>query len=189
MENPSNPRTEVSATAGGLDLSIGPKRKAGRWSLLWAPIWVVFWVYGMYGSIKQVTGAGDATSLILPSLTLAALVVCGVAGFLAFLWGAFGREVVEVSAGSFVVSKELRGFRYRFRSFNTLDVDGLRADGGPGSLRPLLQLLRDRAPINGKIAFEARGATYRFGADLEEDEAREIMEHIKRCLPNMRGHE
>ena len=187
MKNSSNRRTDISATAGGLDLSIGPKRKAGRWSLLWALICAAFWVYGTYGSIKQVTAAGDVASLIRPSLTLAALAVCGVAGLSALLWSAFGRGVVEVSAGRFVVAKELGGFRYRRQSSNTLDVEDLRADGGPSSLRPLLQLLRGRVPMNGQMAFEARGATYRFGAGLEEDEIRETTEHIKRYLPNMRS--
>ena len=45
----SRDRVEVSTTAGGPRLNIGPKWKAGRWSLLWAPLAFAFRIYGIYG--------------------------------------------------------------------------------------------------------------------------------------------
>ena len=187
MENPSDKRTEISAAASGLSLSIRPKRRAGRWSLLWAPLASAFWIYGMYEALGEVTKPDDNTVLLFNYLTLTGLIICGVTGFPAFFWSAFGREIVEVYAGRFIVAKELRSFRYRSKSFNTLDVEDLRADAGPGSLHSLVQLFRGRLTTPGNIAFEAQNTTHRFGAYLEEEEAREVTERIRRYLPNMRS--
>lgn len=186
MGKSSRDRVEFSTTASNLSLGIGPKRKAGRWSLIFAPFAFAFWVYGLYGTVGEVMRPDENTVLLFTYLALSGLVVGGMVSFPAFLWSAFGREIVEVYAGRFAVAKELGGFRYRSKSFNTLDVESLRKDESPGSLHSLMQLFRGRL-TSGNIAFEAGGKTYRFGSYLEEDEAREAAERIKKYLPNMRG--
>ena len=188
MGKPSRDRVEISTTASGLGLNISPKRKAGRWALLWVPFAFAFWIYGMYGSIVELMRPNDDTVLLFSSLALTGLVVGGMVGLPAFLWNAFGREIVEVYAGRFIVAKELGGIRYRSKSFNTLDVEDLRTDDGTGSLHSLARLLRGRPTSPGNIAFEAEGGTYRFGAYLEEEEAREAAGRIRKYLPNMRSH-
>lgn len=188
MEKSSRDRVEVSATASGLSSSIGPKRKAGRWSLLFAPLAFAFWIYGIYGAVSEVMKPDENTGLLFTYLALSGLVVGGMVSFPAFLWSAFGRELVEVYAGRFVVAKELGGIRYRSKSFNTLDVGGLRTEDSPGFLYSLAQLFRGRLTYPGNIAFEAGGKTHRFGSYLEEDEAREAAGRIRRYLPNARSY-
>lgn len=186
MEKSSRDRVEFSTTASSLSLGIGPKRRAGRWSLLFAPFAFAFWVYGLYGTVGEVVRPDENTVLLFTYLALSGLIVGGMVSFPAFSWSAFGKEVVEVYAGRFTVAKELGGFRYRSKSFNTLDVECLRTGDSPGFLHSLAQLFRGR-PTSGNIAFEAEGRMYRFGSYLEEDDAREAAERVKEYLPNMRG--
>ncbi|MGB3683336.1 MAG: hypothetical protein WA990_12745 [Rubrobacteraceae bacterium] len=188
MEKPSRDRIEISTTASGLDLNIRPKREIGRWSLLWLPVGFVFWVYSMYTAVGEILDPDRDGPLIFSVSLLVGLVVGAMAGVPAFLWSAFGREVIEVYAGRFVIAKELHGIRYRSKSFNTLEIEGLQAREEPNFLHSLLQFRPSRRPNTGRVAFEAKGVTYRFGESLEEDEAAKVAEHVQKYLPQMRIH-
>lgn len=101
----------------------------------------------------------------------------------AWLWNAFGKEVVTVRVGTLVLKRDILGFG-RSRVFPVSEISHLRASGLFGSF-----LLGWAGGLNywglsgGVIVFESGGKTHRFGIHLEEDEARQVVAELVRYLP------
>lgn len=102
----------------------------------------------------------------------------------AWLWNAFGKEVVTVRVGTLVLKRDILGFG-RSRVFPVSEISHLRASGlfGSSFLRGWAGGLNYWGLSGGVIVFESGGKTHRFGIHLEEDEARHVVEELVKYLP------
>jgi hypothetical protein len=102
-------------------------------------------------------------------------------GMCALLWITLGREVVSFRAGSFTVWRGMLGIG-RSRTFDFVAVKDVRV----GSfLDPKAQGKWDPSFVRAVICFEDRGKVCRFGNDISEFEATNIVAAIREYYPQL----
>jgi hypothetical protein len=97
-----------------------------------------------------------------------------------WLWNAFGNEVIGINIGQFRHRRVLFGRGYKEKEFPLSELSNLRAAGVFGSLISPDRLLRVWGLVGGSMAVDHGKETHRFGVDLEEKDARELVEALKR---------
>ncbi|HEU5248590.1 MAG TPA: hypothetical protein VFW15_01260, partial [Thermoanaerobaculia bacterium] len=99
----------------------------------------------------------------------------------ALLWMLLGREVLRVGAETFALRREILGVG-RSREFSARDVRNVRysvASFNPWDPNTALLFW---GLGGGPIAFDYGSRTYRFGAGVDEAEARDLMAQIENRL-------
>ena len=94
------------------------------------------------------------------------------------MWMLAGREVISFKMPSLVVRRELLGLG-RSQEFDLSLVKDLRASQEVLNSSNLSSGLRNFGFGGGAIAFDYGPKTYRFGAGLDEAEAKSVVEAIK----------
>jgi hypothetical protein len=100
-----------------------------------------------------------------------------------WLWSAFGKEVVTVGYGDLILKRDILGCGRR-RVFPVSEVSNLRARdlrGAAPQRRSGPQSLFDLS--GGVIAFDSGGQTHRFGIQLGDNEAQEVVARLAEHLP------
>lgn len=168
-------------TADGYQISIASEK---HWSmLLFLPLWLAGWTVGGVLAIRSLLDPHSGQPALFIVLWLVAWTFGELFVPYAWLWNAFGKEVVTVRVGTLVLKRDILGFG-RSRVFPVSEISHLRASGLFGSF-----LLGWAGGLNywglsgGVIVFDSGGKTHRFGIHLEEDEARQVVEELVKYLP------
>jgi len=107
--------------------------------------------------------------------------VGGVLAIYALLWQVLGKEIVTVHGQMFTIQRDLAGFTFG-KEYDLLHMRDLRIGQvgfNPLDLSSSLQLW---GIGGGVIAFDSGAKTHRFGAGLDEAEAKQVVAAIKkRC--------
>lgn len=91
-----------------------------------------------------------------------------------WFWAAFGREIVRVREGQLTIKRDILG-RGTQRTFPIGTVANLRASG----VFPSSWSWNDyRKLAGGTVAFDSQGKTSRFGVQLTEPEAQEVVREL-----------
>lgn len=105
--------------------------------------------------------------------------VSGMLAIYAWLWQVLGKEIVTVDGPTFKTRRDIRGFGfdrvYEFSRIRDLRVGQVKFN--PLEFSSSLQLW---GVGGGMIAFEYGARTYRFGAGLDEVEAKQAVTAIKK---------
>ena len=105
--------------------------------------------------------------------------VSGVLAIYAWLWQVFGKEIVTVRGQTFKIRHGVG--RYGFdKEYDLLQMRNLRV--GPAGFNPLefSSILQLWGIGGGVIAFDYDAKAYRFGAGLDEAEAKQTMAAVKK---------
>lgn len=170
-------------TADGYQISIASKK---LWSaLLFGPVMVVLWALGAVLVVGLQSKPGvrppDLFSDLIMAFWWIFWAAWGLGVAYVWLWVAFGKELVTVRYGNLVLKKDILGFG-RSKAFPVSSVSNLRASGPFGS-RVVRCQIDVYAFRGGVITFESGGKTHRFGIQLEEGEAREVVAQLAERLP------
>ena len=109
--------------------------------------------------------------------------VGGLLAIYAWLWQVLGKEIVIVHGQTFTIRRDLEGFGFE-KEYDLLQMRNLRLEQvgfNPIDFSSSLQLW---GIGGGVVAFDYGARTYRFGAGLDEAEAKQAMTAIKKRLPN-----
>jgi len=151
----------------------------GLWISAWAVAEVMIPSQFLQGNIPP-----EAQSLLFAWLVV--WTVGGLLAIYAFLWQVMGKEMAAAQGQVLITRRDIGGFglnkaydlsqiqnlRVRPFGFNPLDISGALQLWGIGG---------------GMIAFDYEAKTHRFGAGLDEDEAKQVVESIKkRCYVNVK---
>jgi hypothetical protein len=103
----------------------------------------------------------------------------GVVAIYAWVWQVMGKEIVTVHGQTFKIRRDIGGFGFS-KDYDLVQMRDLRV--GQAGINPLdvsssLQLW---GVGGGVIAFDYGARTYRFGAGLDEAEAKQIVTTIKK---------
>jgi hypothetical protein len=169
--------------------------KKNIFQILWLLIWLFMWGYMtlamLYGAVifKQAIDIGGIpmpaiepgtvfVSVIL-LLILLGLLSLGTFGIYRLIWILAGREVIEANP------TVLRLTRATFlgkssQEYSMDNVKELRV-GTPPSFIPFKRIQRFLGilDINGMIAFDYGAKTFRFGAEIDEAEAKQIIRAVE----------
>ena len=167
--------------------------------ILWFCLWLFGWGYMVYGILyvagmmyqafelaKNTTpetqvGSGLMVIGVFFLLFLLALLAMGGVVIYAFFWLIAGKEVIEANSKVLKVSRQIFTWK-RTREYSADNIKDLRATVMQSSFPPA-RSLQKLIGLNGKIAFDYGAKTFRFGLEIEEAEAKQIILAIKEGLP------
>ena len=152
--------------------------------ILFLALFVFTWGAGLAKSIRTLIHRGLSEEFawaqvlgLLGVLFLTALVAVVLA------WHVVGREVVEVVAGELVLAFEVLGLRHS-KKYSVSNISALRSVAVP----PWGFRAGSRSPIGssaGAVAFDYGARTIRFGASLDEAEAKLLVKELVLHTPSL----
>jgi hypothetical protein len=137
--------------------------------LLFIPLWLSGWTYGGIVAISSLISHPES----FLAFWLVGWLFGEVFAALAWLWAAFGKEVVLIQQGTLTISKRIGGVQLA-RRYPLHEVRNIRASGWYGSPTSFSESLRPWGLSGGTVAFDHQGKPVRFGIGLSEEEAREV---------------
>jgi hypothetical protein len=159
--------------ADGLEVVIPAKRSA--FIVLFLGFWLIGWACGEVFAAKELLNPRLPNSPDLFLLAwLGAWTVGGAFAIYTWVWAVSGRERVTLSPTVLTLSREV--LRYgRSKDFDLAHVSNLRA--APQSFSPfdMSAGFQMWGLSGGPIAFDYGAKTFRFGASLDEAEARKVV--------------
>lgn len=100
---------------------------------------------------------------------------------LAFLWGAFGYEIISIYQGKLKIKRSIFGYGPG-KEFDVSRISNLRASGFFGPMTSWKFGMAFWGLWGGTVAFEYNGKTRRFGISLSEDDANKLVSSLKERL-------
>ena len=161
-------RARIDELPDGVHVRIAPKRPLFIGGFL--AVWLALWTAGGVSSLND----GDAT--FIPFWIVGTLFAVSV-----LAWMALGREEVDATASGLVLRQRLGPLK-RERRFRPEKVEELRASPqswNPWSFSGGMQLY---GIGGGTVAFDYGMRTHRFGASLDEAEAKVVARRVTEAL-------
>ena len=174
---PAKPKATVEETASGLEVRIPARR---NWFIiLFLGFWLCGWAMGEVAVISQLAaGERDAGSSAFLLVWLAGWTLGGAFAIYVSVWSLAGRERVRLGASTLSIKREVFGIG-RLREYELSHVRDLRTTPSPYNPFDFRSALQFWGVGGGVVAFDHGAATVRFGASLEEGEAKAIIERLK----------
>jgi hypothetical protein len=126
---------------------------------------------------------GPSTPRAFLSLWLTFWLLAEAWGIYWWLWSAFGKEIVTIKEGSLGIKRDILGYG-RTRTFPVGSVTNLRASGFFPSNSYWDNYLVQLKLAGGTVGFDTQGQVKKFGIQLSEPEAQEVVRELKPCLPS-----
>jgi hypothetical protein len=105
--------------------------------------------------------------------------VGGVLALYAWLWQVIGKETVTMRGTTLSTRREIRGFGFG-KDYDLMQINDLRLGQDKFDPMDITSALQLWGIGGGVIAFESGGKTRRFGTGLDEAEAKQVLESLKR---------
>jgi hypothetical protein len=155
-----------------------PKNK---FMLGFLPIWLTGWtIGGIVALFILISGKGeDGSWFLMIWLCFWAYAECFTV--YAFLWNAWGKEIISVQKGTLEIFRSIFGYGKR-KAYNLGEISNLRASGFFGNMFSKEYGMAQWGLAGGTIAFDYKYKTLRFGIGLEERDALELVENMKNYL-------
>ncbi len=169
-------RSTVRQTHEGLEIVIPAKRNA--FLMLFLTAWVVGWCFGEVSAIRELFfGQSDAPELFL-GVWLLMWTAGGGAALYMWLWMATGAEIILLRGNVLALRRNVWGVG-RVKEYDLSHVINLRV--APAAWNPYdwSGAMQFWGIGGGPIAFDYGSRTFRFGASVDEAEARDIVNQLK----------
>jgi hypothetical protein len=99
----------------------------------------------------------------------------------AFLWNAWGKEIILIQKGNLEIFRSIFGYGKK-KIYRLGEISNLRAAGFFVSMFSKEYGMAQWGLAGGTIAFDFKNKAYRFGIGLEEQDAIELVENMKKYL-------
>ena len=159
-------------------ISASEKKNASVPMLLWLLLWTVSGPLLCY----QLWNNPDKNTKVFIFIFGAFWLYYWVRAYYAFMWKRFGREVIKLREGKFFIKKDIRK-KGKIHSYDMDFIKDLRKREAAGSSIMAALSSADWLSLKETLAFEYSGKEVRFGYDLSEQDAQELLRllrhHIK----------
>jgi len=177
MRQPTDSRITIADTSGELRIVIPGRRS------LFVMCFLGFWICGwavaeIMVAIQLLSGDAPPEGELFMLAWFSIWTIGGVLAVYAWLWQVMGKEIVIVRGQTFKTRHDIGGFGFD-KEYDLLQMRDLRVgqvEFNPFNFSSSLQLW---GIGGGVIAFDYGARTYRFGAGLDEAEARQAVNAIK----------
>ena len=145
--------------------------------LLFTPIWLTGWTIGGSVAMWQVLSGQtkDAWFLII---WLCGWLVGELFVLYAFLWSAFGNEVITAEHGVIKIKRSIYGYGPS-RQFELTKISNIRASGFFATMMSWNYSMAYWGLTGGTVAFDYESKPVRFGINLNEDDADQLAKTMK----------
>jgi len=201
--NPQPHRHTTQNLSDGVQIVL-PSKKNMLW-IIWLGIWLLIWGYitGGIGYILflslRIIGANlvrspsaefsDYTPILFTSffiiLFLLLLLVMGIPAIYSFLWRIAGKEVFRATSHSLTIARQIFSWK-KVSEYPSVSIKGLQFMPPRKSFFVPFRNIRKNPEKNGVIVFEYESRNHRFGLEIEEDEAKEIISAIRERLAQVK---
>ena len=175
-----NSRVHKLPSITGIELHILAKKEWG--SLILLPLWLAGWTFGGIMAMKWILHPEPSTPRAFIWVWLVGWASGESWAVYQWFWTAFGKEIVQIREGALTVKRDIFGCG-RSRSFPVGTVTNLRASGMFPSASYWDNYLAQLKLGGGTVGFDSKGQTQRFGIQLTEPEAQEVVRELKPYLP------
>ena len=195
MLRPPGPRSTISHTFEGPRIEIPAQRS---WFLIvFLSIWLCGWFLGeafalgsvlswIFGwqlggeafSVEDFAGAGGAGPGLFILLWLVGWTLGGGFALYTWLWNLAGKEIVTLDSQALTHRRQIARLGLT-RRYDVTHIKDLRVAPPQRSRRGA-----HGTPFGGTIAFDYGSRTVRFGQGIDEPEAKDLVELLKRHLPH-----
>jgi hypothetical protein len=173
---PAKPKATVLRSAQGLEVVIPARRNA--FTTLFLGVWLIGWGVGEVMVPAQLFRArAEPEALAFAAVWFVVWTIVGGFALYVFLWSLAGRERILLTGSRLAIRRELFGMG-RLREYDLAHVRDLRVS--PGTYNPFdfRSVLECWGIGGGAVAFDYGASTIRFGAALEEGEARSVRDRL-----------
>ena len=177
VENPFNGRAKIDENNSSLIIEIPSKK---RWfTILFTGVWLIGWAFGEVVVIYTLLSNDmPFTSKIFFLIWLIGWSVGGVFALYILLWNLTGIEVIIVEDGILTIIKYIKGFKrvknYEIKYIKNLSLNPHSYDENDYS--------KNLFKINNSLKFDYGVKSIKFGNDLDEAEAKIVLEKLKNYL-------
>lgn len=169
-------RATITGGPEGLEIIIPARRHV--LVLLFLGVWLVGWLMGeMTVGAQLFSRRPNGPAAILLIWLIFWTLGGGFAAYL-WLWMLVGKERILIGTSMLQMKRDVLGLG-RTRRYELYKIRNLRVALPPSGPRDAGVALRFAGLVGGLIAFEHEGKTIRFGAAVDEAEARMIVERMK----------
>jgi hypothetical protein len=174
--SPARPKASIQESSRGLEVIIPARR---NWFLtLFLGFWLCGWAVGeVMAAATFLAPDADAGPQLFLIVWLVGWTLGGGFAIFVFLWSLMGHERVQLTSSMLSLKHELFGIG-RLREYELHHVRDLRVAPSPYNPYDFRSGMRFWGIGGGTIAFDHGAATVRFGAALEEGEAKKIVERL-----------
>ena len=146
--------------------------------LFFLPIWLIGWTIGGIAVFSSVISGKANEAIFFMLLWLCLWLLGELFALYAFLWNAFGFEIISVQSGILTIKKSIFGYG-PIKQYHTSNISNLRASGFFGSMMSWTGNMAYWGLTGGTVAFDYKNKTYHFGISLQEKEAKQVVENMK----------
>jgi hypothetical protein len=172
----SRTRVQPLSAVSGVEFHIFAKKDWG--ALILTPVWLAFWTLGGISAMKWVIHPGPSTSRSFICLWLVGWLLGEVWAVYSWLWTAVGKEIVTVREGALNIKRHILGYGWT-RSFSIGSIANLHASGFFPSNSYWGNYLVQLKLAGGTVSFDVQGQTKKFGIQLTESEAQEVVQELR----------
>jgi hypothetical protein len=169
-------RVTLQGGPEGLEIVIPARRNVAV--LIFLGAWLAGWAMGELNALTQILSGRIRAAALFLLLWLLFWTVGGAVACYLWLWTLIGKERILMGTSTLRITRDILGFGwprvYPLYAIRNLRVAPLRVV--PGN-RPAVFRLSGFG--GGRIAFEHQARAIRFGASLDEVEARAIVERMQ----------
>ena len=183
--NPPTPRHSSSQTDEGLQIILPSKKN--YLLILWYGLWLIMWVF-MTGTVTfflaffillaiKESNSGMWIFAMFITFMLLFLLGIGLPAIYAFFWQLAGKEIISVNSAVMSITNQIFGWK-KVYEYGIMDIKDLRASIPQKDLFARVKILQF-SKQNGMISFDYGAKTFRFGLDIDEAEAKQIVSEIQ----------
>lgn len=183
----SQPRHKVQQLSGGVQIVLPSKKN--YFAIIWYVLGLAMWTY-ITGSAVYITSLlligldnDNGAWIFIEFLTFILLFLISLGAYVIYslLWQFTGREIIIVENSVLRISRQIFNWN-KFLEYSTQDISNLRANNPQPVLFAQTKIFRNISGQNGMIAFDHGTKTVRFGFEIEEAEAKQIISVLQEFL-------
>jgi uncharacterized membrane protein len=184
---PTDSRISIADTAEGLRI-VMPCRRS--WFVIcFLAFWLCGWAVAEVMVANQfLKGDSPPEGELFMLAWFGVWTVGGVVAFYAWLWQLMGKEMLTVRGQTFKIRRDVGGFGFD-KEYNLIQMRELRIGSVGSSPLAFSSSFQLWGVGGGVISFDHGERTYRFGAGLDEAEAKQIVTAIKQRFKIQGSHD
>ena len=141
--------------------------------------WIVAWVFGEVFAIRTIlSDEGKAETLFMVAW-LGAWTIGGAYAIVSWFWSVKGKEIIRIDG---ILLKHITDFVLfkRSKEYEVAHIKELRTDPSDSSFLDYEKGSLNMGFTGGTVVFDYGHSTHKFGVDLDEAEAKHIVETLKK---------
>jgi len=175
-------RSSINDLPQGIEIVIPAKKN--YFLILFLAFWLVGWAFGEVSAIGTFLNSESKAPTLFMVAWLGGWTAGGAFAIFAWLWNIKGKEIVRIDGMELQHKRDFVLFS-RSKEYEIANIQDLRLNSNPSSMFGFNNGMEFWGFTGGTVSFDYGHSTHKFGAQLDEAEAKHIVETIKKRYKNL----